>query len=147
MRVSARIDYAVRALVELTGTTRDSPRKLQELAAAQQIPLAFLSDILTMLRHAGLVSSMRGADGGYWLARPPVEIRLAAVIAAVDGPFMEVHGGPLGDAPPPAGALALEQVWTAMRQLLALVTIAQIASGELPWPVPGLVAASGPAPA
>ncbi|HZU75718.1 MAG TPA: Rrf2 family transcriptional regulator [Dehalococcoidia bacterium] len=140
MRVSARIDYAVRALVELDGSTRAEPRKLHDLAAAQQIPVSFLADILAMLRHAGLVSSQRGADGGYWLAKPPVDIRLAAVIAAVDGPFMEVAeaapGGPL-----PAGAVALGRVWDAMRELARLVTIAEVASGELPWPVLALARA------
>ena len=134
MRVSARIDYAVRALVEMRGSSRAAPRKLHDVAAAQQIPLAFLSDILTMLRRAGLVSSQRGADGGYWLTRPAVEIRLAAVIAAVDGPFLELPPAPPGGVSL-AGAAGLAQVWEAMRQLAAMVTIAEVASGELPWPV------------
>jgi Rrf2 family protein len=139
MRVSARIDYAVRALVELSGSSRSAPRKLHDLAAAQQVPVAFLADILTMLRRAGLVSSQRGADGGYWLTRPAVEIRLAAVIAAVDGPFMEVPPARPGEVAP-AGAAGLERVWEAMRQLAQLVTIAQVASGALPWPVLDLAA-------
>jgi Rrf2 family protein len=134
MRVNARIDYAVRALVELAGSSRASPRKLHDLASAQQIPVAFLADILTMLRRAGLVSSQRGVDGGYWLTRPAVEIRLATVIAAVDGPFMEVTPARPGESPP-ASAPGLQEVWEAMRELVKLVTIAQVASGELPLPV------------
>jgi len=134
MRVNARIDYAVRALVELTGSSRASPRKLHDLASAQQIPVAFLADILTMLRRAGLVSSQRGVDGGYWLTRPAVDIRLAAVIAAVDGPFMEVMPA-RGSEPPPSTAPGLQQVWEAMRELVKLVTIAEVASGELPLPI------------
>jgi Rrf2 family protein len=145
MRISARVDYAVRALVELSGSSRAAPRKLHDLASAQRIPVSFLSDILTMLRHAGVVSSQRGADGGYWLAKPPGEIRLASVIAAVDGPFMEAAEHP-GETPPPPGAAALQQVWDAMRELVRLVTIAEIASGELPWPVLALAKATARAP-
>src|SRR5580704_6760744 len=126
MRVNARIDYAVRALVELTGSSRAAPRKLHDLASAQQIPVAFLADILTMLRRAGFVSSQRGVDGGYWLTRSPVEIRLGAVIAAVDGPFMEMAPARPGEVLP-LSAARLQQVWEAMRQLVKLVTIAEVA--------------------
>ena len=70
MRISARADYAVRAAVELAAAG-DGPTKGEAIARAQSIPLKFLENILGDLRHAGLVRSQRGTDGGYWLGRPP----------------------------------------------------------------------------
>ncbi len=92
MRVSAKTDYAVRAVVELAGASDGAPVKGERLAAAQEIPLRFLENILLQLRHAGIVESRRGADGGYKLARPPEEITLADVIRAIDGPLAGVSG-------------------------------------------------------
>ena len=86
MRISARADYAVRAAVELAAAG-DGPTKGDALARAQDIPVKFLENILGDLRHAGLVRSQRGADGGYWLARPAGEITVADVIRAVEGPL------------------------------------------------------------
>ena len=82
MRISARADYAVRAAVELAAAG-DGPTKGDALARAQDIPVKFLENILGDLRHAGIVRSQRGADGGYWLARPAGEITVADVIRAV----------------------------------------------------------------
>ena len=84
VRVTAKVDYAVRAAVELAAAG-DGPVKGERIAEAQQIPLKFLENILLELKHAGLVQSQRGAEGGYWLARPPAEIALAEVIRAVEG--------------------------------------------------------------
>ena len=81
MRVSAKADYAVRAAIELAAAG-EGPIKGDRIAQAQDIPLKFLENILLELRHAGLVRSQRGAEGGYWLARPPEEITLADVIRA-----------------------------------------------------------------
>ena len=92
MRVSAKADYAIRALVELAAGA-DGPVKAERIAQAQEIPIKFLENILGELRNAGLVRSQRGADGGYWLARPAEEISLAQVIRAVDGPLANVRGG------------------------------------------------------
>ena len=91
MRVSAKADYAVRAMVELAAAG-DGPVKGERLAQAQEIPLNFLENIMTDLRNAGLARSRRGADGGYGLGRPPEEITLADVIRAVDGPLAAVRG-------------------------------------------------------
>ena len=91
MRVSAKVDYAVRAAVELAAAG-DGPVKGERIAEAQEIPLKFLENILLELEHAGLVQSQRGAEGGYWLARPPDEITLADVIRAVEGPLANVRG-------------------------------------------------------
>src|SRR5881392_563260 len=91
MRVSAKVDYAVRAAVELA-VAGDGPVKGERIADAQEIPPKFLENILLELRHAGLVQSQRGAEGGYWLARPAAEITLAEVIRAVEGPLANVRG-------------------------------------------------------
>ena len=96
MRISARADYAVRAAVELAAAG-DGPTKGEAIARAQSIPLKFLENILGDLRHAGLVRSQRGADGGYWLGRPAGEITVADVIRAVEGPLASVRGGPPED--------------------------------------------------
>src|SRR3989454_10305593 len=91
MRVSAKADYAVRAAVELAAA-ESPPVKGEIISSAQGIPLKFLENILGELRHAGLVRSQRGTEGGYWLARPAEEITLADVIRAVEGPLASVRG-------------------------------------------------------
>src|SRR5256885_16509295 len=91
MRVSAKVDYAVRAAVELA-VAGDGPVKGERIADAQQIPLNFLENILLELKHAGLVQSQRGAEGGYWLAKPPEEYVLAEVLRAVEGPIGNCRG-------------------------------------------------------
>ena len=90
MRLSAKADYACRAMAELAAGT--PPTKAERLATAQDIPLKFLENILLDLKHAGLVESQRGGDGGYWLARDAAEITLADVIRAVEGPLAYVRG-------------------------------------------------------
>src|SRR5215218_11134807 len=92
MRVSAKVDYALRACAELAAAAGGVPQKGDRIARAQKIPLKFLENILLDLRHAGLVHSQRGAEGGYWLARGPEEISLADVIRAVEGPLANVRG-------------------------------------------------------
>ena len=92
MRVSAKTDYAIRAALELAAAADDKPVKGERIATAQAIPLRFLENILMQLRHAGLVESRRGADGGYRLARPAAEVTLADVIRAIDGPLAGVSG-------------------------------------------------------
>jgi Rrf2 family protein len=132
MHVNAKVDYAVRAVVELAGSSRQSPRRLHEVAEAQAIPLAFLASIITQLRSAGVVRSQRGADGGYWLARPAEEVDLGCVIRAVEGSLLEVRGHALDEVEYVGSAVALQQVWIALRNMLQLVTVANVAAGELP---------------
>jgi Rrf2 family protein len=91
VRVSAKTDYAVRALLELT-VAGDGPVKGERLAEAQAIPLKFLENILTDLRHAGIIRAQRGAEGGYWLARDPGSVTVGEIIRAVDGPLASVRG-------------------------------------------------------
>ena len=92
MRVSAKADYALRAAIELAAEEGGGPVKGERVAQAQEIPVKFLENILGDLRQAGIVRSQRGAEGGYWLARPAAEITLAQVIRAVDGPLANVRG-------------------------------------------------------
>ena len=98
MRITAKVDYAVRAAVELAahGATNGPkvPMKGDAVATAQDIPVRFLETILAELRRSGMVSSQRGSEGGYWLARPAGEISVADVIRAVEGPLANVHGAP-----------------------------------------------------
>jgi len=91
LRVSAKADYAVRAVVELA-VSDGGPVKGERISQAQDIPLKFLENILLELRHAGLVRSQRGAEGGYWLARPPEEITLAEEIRVGEEPIANVRG-------------------------------------------------------
>src|SRR3954451_12840776 len=135
MRVSAKVDYAVRAAVELAAA-ETPPVKGEVLAQAQGIPLKFLENILGELRHAGLVRSQRGTEGGYWLPRPAPEITLADVIRAVEGPLASVRGESPSQLAYSGAAQPLAKLWVAvranLRAVLESVTIAQVAQDELP---------------
>jgi Rrf2 family protein len=136
MHVTAKADYAVRAVVELAAGSQDAPRKVDEVAQAQGIPVSFLENILTQLRSAGLVRSQRGPEGGYWLAHPPEEVNLAQVIRAVEGPLVGVRGLRPEEVSYVGSAESLQQVWLALRanlrKVLEHVTLADVASGKLP---------------
>src|SRR5438874_2282810 len=98
MRISAKAEYAVRAAVELAAAAgEEKPVKAERIATAQEIPLNFLENILGELRHAGVVRSHRGAEGGFRLARPASQVTIADVIRAVEGPLASVRGGPPED--------------------------------------------------
>jgi Rrf2 family protein len=135
VRVSAKADYAVRAVLELAGAD-DPPVKGERIAQAQEIPLKFLENILIDLRHAGIVGAQRGAVGGYWLAREPDEVTLGEVIRAVDGPLASVRGQAPEDVTYEGAAENLKTVWIAVRASLRSVvdevTLADVAVGRLP---------------
>jgi Rrf2 family protein len=135
MRISARADYAVRAAVELAAAG-EGPTKGEAIAQAQAIPLKFLENILGDLRHAGIVRSQRGAEGGYWLARPAADVTIADVIRAVDGPLASVRGGRPEDVAYEGSAAPLVQVWIAvrasLRSVVERVTLADVAAAHLP---------------
>lgn len=135
MRVSAKADYAIRAAVELAAAGK-GPVKGDRIAKAQSIPPNFLENILGDLRNAGIVGSRRGAEGGYWLARPAEEVSLADVIRAVDGPLANVRGVRSDELEYEGSAKALEQVWIAvrasLRAVLEQVSLADVARNELP---------------
>ena len=141
MRVSAKADYAIRAAVELAAAG-EGPVKGDRIAKAQSIPPNFLENILADLRNAGIVSSRRGAEGGYWLARPADEVSLADVIRAVDGPLANVRGVRSDQLEYEGSAKALAEVWIAvrasLRSVLEQVSLAEVARGELPEHVSAL---------
>jgi Rrf2 family protein len=136
MRISAKADYAVRAMVELAATVEEKPIKAERIATAQDIPLNFLENILGELRHAGLVRSHRGAEGGFRLARDSHEITVADIIRAVDGPLASVRGAPPEESEYKGAAAALPRVWIAvranLRSVVEHVTVADIAQGKIP---------------
>src|SRR5947199_7110021 len=104
MRISAKADYAVRAAIELAAAPDAKPVKAERVATVQGIPLNFLENILGELRHAGIVRSHRGADGGFRLARPADQITIADIIRAVEGPLATVRGGPPEESSYPGAA-------------------------------------------
>ena len=144
MRLSAKADYAVRAAVELAASGGDSPMKGEAIAAAQGISVKFLENILAELRHSGIVASRRGADGGYWLARPAEDVSIADVIRAVEGPLASVRGEAPERIAYDGAAEALPRVWIALRSnlraVLETVTLADVAGGTLPAEIERLAA-------
>jgi Rrf2 family protein len=136
MRISAKADYAVRAVVELAAAPDEKPVKAERIATAQEIPLNFLENILGELRHAGIVRSHRGADGGFRLAKAADQLTIADIIRAVEGPLASVRGGPPEETAYPGNSEALPRVWIAVRASLRgvveHVTVADVASGTLP---------------
>jgi Rrf2 family protein len=142
MHVTAKADYAVRAVVELASSEQGVPRKVDDLAQAQGIPVSFLENILTQLRSSGIVRSQRGPEGGYWLARPADELNLANVIRAVEGPLVGVRGQRPEEIQYVGSAESLQQVWIALRanlrKVLENVTVADVAAGSLPSDVVAL---------
>jgi Rrf2 family protein len=136
MRVSAKAEYAVRAAIELGAADGDMPVKKSAIVAAQKIPPKFLENILAELRHAGLVESQRGSDGGYWLAKPAAEITVADVMRAVEGPLASVRSQRPEALEYDGIAEPLQKVWVALRasirDVLQATTLADLVSGELP---------------
>lgn len=136
MRISAKSDYAVRAMAVLATAPAGRAVKAEDIAAAQDIPLNFLLGILRELRNAHLVRSQRGREGGYMLGRPADRIALADVIRAVDGPLANVRDMSLAQLSYSGAAQALRDVWMAvrgsLREVLENVTVADLAEGRLP---------------
>jgi Rrf2 family protein len=139
MRISAKIDYATRALCEIAAHDGPQALKAEQIAAAQQIPLSFLENILADLRRAGFVRSSRGQEGGYRMAMPAVEISIADVIRALEGPLANVRGVRPEAVVFDGSAVALREVWLAtrvgLRRVLERTSIADVVAGRLPEPV------------
>jgi len=136
VRVTAKVDYAVRAVVALARAEPAVPVKRDTLAADQDIPPAFLDDILRSLRNGQLLASQRGADGGWRLARGAAEISVADIIRAVEGPMAAVRGIPPHELVYERTDAPLPQLWVAVRAALRHVleetTVADLAAGRLP---------------
>jgi Rrf2 family protein len=133
VRVSAKVDYGLRAMAELAAAP-PGPVKGERIATAQGIPPKFLENILLELRRAGLVRSQRGAEGGYHLARPATEITVADVIRALEGPIASVRGVRPEDAVYAGAAASLGGLWirlrAEMRGVLEGTTLADLVEGE-----------------
>jgi Rrf2 family protein len=144
VRISAKSDYAIRAMAELAVASDQGAVKAEHISLAQDIPLNFLLGILRELRNSHLVRSQRGRDGGYVLSRPAAQIALADVIRAVDGPLANVRDLSLTELSYPGAAASLRDVWMAvrgsLREVLENVTVADLATGRLPRNVKELAA-------
>jgi Rrf2 family protein len=129
MRVSAKVDYALRAMAELAAAP-PGLMTAEQLASAQHIPPKFLESILSQLRSAGLVASQRGAVGGYQLARPAEEISIADVIRELEGPIATVRGVRPDELEYEGAAAGLRTVWldlrAGMRGVLEQTTLADL---------------------
>ena len=145
MRLSAKVDYALRAAAQLAADAGGQPQKAETIAKAQDIPASFLLGILRELTRAQLLKSHRGSDGGYSLARPPADITLAEVMRVIDGPIINLRDSHIRELGYGGPSEALEDVWMAVRSsvrsVLETVTLADLAAGKLPAPVRSLAAA------
>jgi Rrf2 family protein len=145
VRISAKADYALRALAVLAaaGPTRT---KGDDIAAQQDIPLHFLENILRDLKRSGIVDARRGSTGGYRLAVEADSVTVADVIRVVEGPLADVHGAAPESVAYPWPATALRDVWIAvranLRAVLESVTLADVATGQLPDAVADLARAT-----
>jgi Rrf2 family protein len=144
VHISAKAEYAMRALLTLAAEPDAKSLTAERLAAAQSLPVKFLENILVDLRRGGLVTSQRGNEGGYRLARRASEITAADVLRLIDGPLAEVRGARPEESRYEGPAEHLQEVWVAaraaLRSVLEHVSLADIASGKLPKPVARLAA-------
>ena len=142
MRLSARVDYALRAAAELAAA--GGPRTLDQLAAAQEIPAKYLESILGEMRRGGILRSQRGPEGGYRLGRAAEQISIADIIRVLDGELANVRGSRPENLEYTGAAVPLQQVWIALRaserSILEQVTLANIAGASMPQAVADLIA-------
>jgi Rrf2 family protein len=140
--ISAKADYALRALVTLAA--EDRPLTADALARSQGIPVNYLGNILLELRRSGLLVSHRGAEGGYQLTRPAAQVSAADVMRAIEGPLAEVRGLRPEATEYTGAAVHLRDLWIAVRAnlrgVLEHVTLADLAAGRFPAPIRRLVA-------
>ena len=133
MRISTKGDYGVRALVELAHHYGEGPLQSAEIAARQGIPEPYLDQLLTTLRRAGFIRSVRGPQGGHALLRPPQEVRLSEVIEALEGSLSPIACLEGADCTKP-GVCAQRDVWAEVRRatydILERVTIDDLAVKE-----------------
>ena len=139
MRVTHKVDYAVRAMTALAAADAEAPGvpvKRELLADRESIPPAFLDDILRALRNGGLAASQRGAEGGWRLAKPATDITVGMIIRAVEGPLAAVRGIRPHELPADGVAEPFVSLWVAtrvaLRSVLDVVTLADLAAGKLP---------------
>lgn len=136
MYISAKADYAVRALLVMAAEPEGRPIKGETIARSQNMPMKFVENTLVELRRTGLVASQRGTAGGFKLGRPADRITVADVIRAVDGPLAEIRGERPESTAYEGPAQHLQEVWVAvrasLRSVLEHVTLADIVAGKIP---------------
>ncbi len=145
MRVTAKVDYAVRAAMVLARAADGDggPVKGERIGTEQHIPVKYLENILSELRQSGIVRSQRGAEGGYWLAKSSDAVTIADIIRAVEGPLATVRGERAEQLDYGEGSGALQPMWVAvrasLRSVLEQVTLADVVASKLPKHVQALV--------
>jgi Rrf2 family protein len=143
VHISAKSDYAMRAMLVLAEAPPNSWVKTEVIAEQQRLPRKFLEAILSDLRRARIVESLRGAEGGYRLAKPAAKIYVADVMRAVDGPLAEVRGLRPETLEYEGAADKLQDVWVAvragLRAVLERITIADVGSGKMPASVKAMI--------
>ena len=136
VHVTGKTDHAVRAMIELVTATEESPTTDDQIGVRQRIPMDALRNVLAELQREHLIRHRHGTGGGYWLTRPPTEISVADVVRAIAGPLADIDGVPPEQVEYPGQAGPLREVWLstriALRDVLEHVTLAEIASGQLP---------------
>jgi Rrf2 family protein len=135
VQISARVDYALRAVVQIA-TEPGSVMTKRELSESQNIPARFLENILVQLVRAKILTASRGPQGGYSLTEPAVTTSVADIIRAIDGPLAAVRGAPPEQIDYPQSSRHVQETWVAlrasMRSVLEETNIACLVSGELP---------------
>jgi Rrf2 family protein len=135
VRISAKEDYAIRAVLELAAASPATVTR-ERVAEAQGIPSAFLENIFLELKRAGIVEARRGPVGGFRLALPASDIAVADVIRAVSGPLATVRGARPQALEYEGSAEPLRDLWIAvrasLRSILENVTLADLAAGRFP---------------
>ena len=135
VRITAREDYAIRAVIELA-VAGGAIVKREDIADRQNIPAPFLENILRDLKKDEIVDALRGPEGGFRLARPADEITVADVIRSVAGPLATVRGTRPMALEYSGSAESLQELWIAvrasLRNVLETVTLADLANGKLP---------------
>jgi len=136
MRVTAKSDYALRALIEIARRGGAGPVSAEEIGRLQDIPHGFLQAILADLRRAGVLVAQRGQSGGWRMAKDAEQVTVADVIRAVDGPLVSIYGLRPEAVEYNDSAAVLQYVWIAsrhsLRDVLEKVTVRQLADGKLP---------------
>ena len=134
LQISAKADYAIRALVALASRPEGESAKSAEIAREQAIPVKFLESILVELRRKRLVTSMRGPTGGFRIGKPAAAITIAEVLEAVEGPLVDRHASMGRGAADSPCAAPIRQLWdaaeTGVRDLFTAVTIEDLLAGE-----------------
>lgn len=132
MRLTAKSEYGLLAMIELAARYGDGPASAREIAELRGIPARFLEQLFVALRRAGLVTAVRGARGGFVLAKDPAEVTTLDVVEALEGPLTaSVCDTDRGMECGQAGTCAAAPVWAratrALREVFASTTLADLA--------------------